>query len=235
MRVSVVSALAITLALSACGKEPAAVDPAAGADTATVEAAAEADTAAIETPLAPTDNSVLPDDETARKQALLDYATMEDSYINDPKGQWAATATASSAYGNAGMNEGDDPMASNAPGKVIGTVDGDTWSNNNTSIGFDWIEIGIANPVSANEIRSVLPDGRAAEAISKIELIDDAGTLHTVLSGVSPFKKDARGPRTWVVQSFDSTSYKVTGAKVTFANALMNGYTEVDAIQISGE
>lgn len=238
MRLSVVSVAALALALTACGKGPEAIEAAPGAEpeaAATAEPAPAETTAAGEAATGPADYSVLPEDETARRQALLDYATMEDSFLNDAKAQWAATAKASSAYGKAGMNEGDDPMAMNAPGQVTGALDGNTWSSETTDVGFDWIEVGFNRPVYAEALRIVFTDGQIAEAISKIELIDDTGTAHTIFSGVSPFKKDARGPRTWVVPEFEKTTFKVTGAKVTFANALLERYKEVDAIQISGE
>lgn len=236
MRLSVVSVAALVLALAACGKKPEAVEAAPGTE-APAEVTSTADPAPAEAgaPSGPADYSVLPDDEAARRQALLDYATMEDSFLNDAKAQWAATAKASSAYGKAGMSEGDDPMASNAPGQVTGALDGNTWSSETTNVGFDWIEVGFARPVFAEALRIVFPDGQIAEAISKIELIDETGTAHTVFSGVSPFKRDARGPRTWVVPEFEKTTFKVTGAKITFANALLDRYKEVDAIQISGE
>lgn len=38
--------------------------------------------------------------ETAQRQAKLDYATMEDGYINDTRGQWASSSSASSTYGD---------------------------------------------------------------------------------------------------------------------------------------
>ena len=236
MRLSVVSVAALALALAACGKKPETVEAAPGIEVPAESAAAAdpvpADAAEV---AGATDNSVLPEDETARRQALLDYATMEGSFLNDPNAQWAATARASSAFGQAGMNDGDDPMTPNAPGQVTGPLDGNTWSSETTNVGFDWIEVGFNRPVFAEALRIVFPDGQIAESISKIELIDDTGTAHTIFSGVSPFKRDARGPRTWVVPEFEKTSFKVTGAKITFANALLDRYKEVDAIQISGE
>ena len=170
--------------------------------------------------------------ELAEKQKLMDYATMEDTYMNDPKAQWASTATASSTFGD---EDGKTPSDSNLAKNVTGKVDGETWNNNNQDIGFDWIELGYEKPVAATEVRLVMPNGNAPESISKVELQDIEGKWNTVWSGISDTKNDDRGRRTWFVKTFPKTAYQVKAVKYTLANNLIHGYKQVDAAQLVGE
>jgi hypothetical protein len=170
--------------------------------------------------------------ELAEKQKLMDYATMEDTYMNDPKAQWASTATASSTFGD---EDGKTPSDSNLAKNVTGKVDGETWNNNNQDIGFDWIELGYEKPVAATEVRLVMPNGNAPESISKVELQDTEGKWNTVWSGISDTKNDDRGRRTWFVKTFPKTAYQVKAVKYTLANNLIHGYKQVDAAQLVGE
>ena len=233
-----VLSVAMALSLGACKKEDAeSAGNGAGATpdatTATTERAPSAGTAAE--PAA--DPAAEPSEEQrarAEQQAKLDYATMEDGYINDAKGQWAASAKASSSFGKAN-DEPADSQRSNTPWQATGTPNGEAWNNNNQDIGFDWIELAYANPVKATEVRAVTTSNEAAESISKIELIDTDGAAHAIWSGLSETKRDARGARTWVVHKFDATPYQVKSVKLTFANNVANGYKQVDAVQLIGE
>ncbi len=170
----------------------------------------------------------------ANKQALLDYATMEDRYINDSIAKWAASAKASSTYG---VTQEKSPAASSGygPEKAAGAIDGNTWCNNSTDLGFDWLELGYDKPVNATEVRIVFKPNSGAEAVTKMELIDTDGKLYTVWSGISDVKSDARGSRTWFVRTFAATPYKVKAVKITLANNLYPGYKEIDAVQLVGE
>lgn len=229
-----VLSIALSLALASCKKHEA--DPAG-------ETPADASAPAIETAPANTPASAAEsegaepseqDRERAEQQAKLDYATMEDGYLNDAKGQWASTAKASSAFGDANSAPADSHDG-NTPWQATGAPNGDNWNNNNQDIGFDWIELAYANPVKATEVRAVTTDNEAAESISKIELIDTDGTAHTIWSGLSDTKQDARGARTWIVRKFDATPYQVKSVKLTFANNVASGYKQVDAVQLIGE
>lgn len=165
----------------------------------------------------------------AEKKSALDYATMEDKYINDPRAQWASSATASSTFGE------PDPSDSNLPKNVTGKVDGNDWVNNNQTIGFDTLEVGYEKPVAATEVRLVVPDGEGIGTISKVELQDTEGKWNVIWSGVPDGKRDERGPRSWYVRSFDKTPYKVKAVKYTIANNLLHGYKKVDAAQLIGD
>lgn len=217
------------LLLVACGKKtpepaPAPVVIAAPAATAPAVIAASAPVTADPANLSAEQL------EQAEKKERLEYGVMEDKHINDPRAQWATTATASSTYGD------PKPDDSNRAGvAAIGPVDGKHWINNNVEIGFDWIEMGYATPVSATEVRLVLNDGQGAEAISKVELQDTDGKWTTIWSGLSDVKKDKRGTRTWFVRTFEKTPYKVKAVKYTIANNVERVHKYIDAAQLVGD
>jgi len=167
-----------------------------------------------------------------QKKELLEYSTMEDRYLNDPKGQWASAAKASSSFSSAGK-EPADSQASNTPWQATAAPNGNAWTNDNQNMGIDWLELTYATPVAATEVRAVLL--ASVGALSKVELIDEAGTPHEVWNGTDEVKPDSRGPRTWFVHTFDKSPYKVAKAKLSFANAVSSGYKEVDAVQLIGE
>lgn len=222
-----VLSIALSLTLTSCKKhEVGPTDDLAPAPTTASALAIEPATANPE----PSEQ----DRARAEQQAKLDYATMEDGYLNDAKGQWASAAKASSAFGDANAAPADS-QDGNTPWQATGAPNGDNWNNNNQDIGFDWIELAYANPVKATEVRAVTTDNEAAESISKIELIDTDGAAHAIWSGLSETKQDARGARTWIVHKFDATPYQVKSVKLTFANNVASGYKQVDAVQLIGE
>jgi hypothetical protein len=154
---------------------------------------------------------------------------MEDKYMTDPKAQWAATATASSTFGD------PKPSEVNLAVNAVGPIDNKNWTNNNQELGFDWIELGYAKPVQATEVRLVIENGEGIESLNKVELQSTDGKWNTVWTGISDAKKDTRGQRTWFVRTFDKTPYKVKAVKYTFANNLQHGFKNVDAAQLVGE
>lgn len=232
MNKNLVLALSLAvLSLGACHKKaeetaPAAETPAAPAPTASAPEAAK-----------PAAEQTDAEREMAHKKELMDYATMEDTYINDPKAQWSSTANASSVFGDQdGQKPSDSSLAINATGKLGGN--NYSWINNNREIGFDTLELGYDKPVFATEVRAVLPQGNganAAESLSKVELQDTTGKWNTIWSGISDVKRDDRGSNTWLVRKFDKTTYQVKAVKYTFANNLAHGYKEVNAAQLVGE
>jgi len=224
-RYTFLSMTLLIAALSACSKKPA-------------EEAAEAPAAEVATETAPAADPSQEDadkqaakEELAKKQAQLDYATMEDTYINDPKAQWASSAKASSGFGQDQGQIYDSSLPNNAAGQV----DGKSWQSNSSDVGFDWLEVGFEKPVHATEVRFALADEKAVMSASKIELIAADGTKHEVWSGVNDVTPDSRGQRTWFVKQFEATPYQVVGAKLSLANNMASGMKSVDAVQIVGE
>jgi len=220
-KIACTALLLAPLMLAACKKAEAPAQPAAPeAPVAAAPAAA---------PAAQPAELTEEQEEKARKQARLDFSALEDKYINDPRAQWAASATASSTYG------GDKPDDNNLPKHLIGPIDGKEWGNNNSDLGLDWIELGYAKPVQATEIRLVTDDHEAVESITKIELQDTDGKWNTIWSGVSEDKFNENGARTWIVRKFEKTPYKVKAVKYTISNNVKTGYKEVEAAQLVGD
>lgn len=225
-----ISRLALILAplvLVACNKKA----PDAAPPPVAVVAPAPAPAAAPAQPAAAVSEENMSDEQRAMasKQTKLDYAHMEDNYINDAKGQWAATAKASSTFGD------PKPSEVNLAQNVVGPADSKEWTNNNQNMGFDWLEVGFAKPVFATEMRAVISAGDEVGAMNKLELQDTDGKWHTVWEGISDVKADDRGPRTWFVRTFPKTAYKVQAAKYTIANNVEPGYKNIDAVQLVGE
>jgi hypothetical protein len=220
------SLLLSVLALTACQKKQAA--PAAEAPPAAAPAPAPSPAAA------PAPQPSAQDAEKAEKQAKLDYAMMEDSFLNDPKGQWAASAKASSTFGEKPEAPPETPDKSDA-WKLTGKPDGGIWNNNNQDIGFDWIELSYGKPVHATEIRAVFTGDESVKSVTKAELLHADGTAQTIWSGLSDLAEDRRGNRTWFVRKFEKTAQPVTAVKLTFANNVATGYKEVDAVQLIGD
>ena len=187
------------------------------------EATPVASVAAAPAPVADPANMSAEQKEMADKKEKMDFAVMEDKYINDARAQWAETGTGTSNYGGR--------TGKNATGKV----DGEYWENDQYDIGFDSLELGYARPVNASEVRIVFHQGSGVQAINKLELQDTDGKWNTVWSGISEMKDDRRGQRTWFVRSFDKTPYKARAVRFTLANNVESGHKEVDAVQLVGE
>lgn len=221
-RTAVVVPLIVVALLGACKKREPEPAPVAEAPVATAPAAATATPPAEQT---------AEQQELARKQALLAFATKEDKFINDPRAQWAAEAKASSVFGDKDKSVSD----SNKPQSAAGPADGRNWMNDNIDKGFDWLETTYATPVNATEVRVVITGGQGVQAINKVELQDTDAKWHTVWEGLSDVRKEENGNRTWFVRTFDKTAYKAKGIKVTFANNLQHDYKAIDAVQLVGD
>jgi hypothetical protein len=227
-RNAAVAALILTTLLAACQKRD---------KTAEEQAAAAAPVPAPASVPAPVP-AAAPAEQTPeqrdmeKKQALLAFGVMEDKFLNDTRGQWATDAKASTTYGD---SNGQTPSKSNLAQNAVGAPDGERWSNANTEKGFDWIELGFAKPVNATEVRVVLPHGQGVEAINKLELQDVDGKWVTVWEGLHNEQADKRGDRTWFIRTFEKTTYKAKGARVTYANNLHHDYKVVDAVQLVGD
>ena len=218
------------LALVACHKKEPVPAPAAVVMAAPAPAAAPAPVAASAAP-APIDpaNMTAEQKETAERQTKLDFATMEDKYINDPLAQWASGASASSSYGS------PEPDHNYVAAKATGAIDNNYWRNKTNDIGFEWLQLDYAKPVFATEVRLVTNSGNGVLALNKVELQDVDGKWNTIWTGLSDVKVDKRGPRTWFVRTFPKTAYKVKAVKYTIANNLEAGVKEFDAAQLVGE
>jgi hypothetical protein len=224
------AALSLTL-LSGCGNtgdtasEPAAADPTASTEAS--DAQESAATAQANEDLAREER------EAQAKRAAIEAALAEQKIIEDPKGQWAATATSSSAYYDHKDQESYSAwQATGAPNTERPGDARESWASKDTDAGIEWLQVTFEKPVHASEIR--VRQNYNPGAIIKVELIDDSGSAHTVFEDMDSTKYP-EDQFAWFIQSFDQTPYTVTGAKLTLAANAVLGYNEIDAIQLIGE
>lgn len=232
LRPAALTCLLLGLAtVAACGKKPeteSAAAPQATAPQATVPAPAAT------TAPAPQDEAALL--QAAEKKAAVERAMKEQALLDEPKGQWATSASASSTYAAdkaPASTAGYTPMRATGKPDVEHYGDSDNgWATEKTDAGIEWLELGFAKPVNATEIR--IRQNNAPGAIVKLELIDEAGAKHTVWEGLD---ETAYEPRTfaWFSRSFERTAYKAKGARITLATNAVPGWNEIDAVQLIGE
>lgn len=228
LRTAALPCLMLGLAsVSACKKqeaEPATPPPAAETSVATAPAAA-VDPAQEEAAR-----------QAADKKAAIERALKEQTIVEDAKGQWAVSATASSTYSyDKSPTANLEYTAMKATGKPDVESYGDagsSWTSEKSDGGIEWLELGFATPVNATELR--IRQNFNPGAVVKLELIDEAGSRHTVWEGVD---ETVYPPSTtsWLVRSFEKTGYKAKGARITLATNAVPGWNEIDAVQLIGE
>jgi hypothetical protein len=143
--------------------------------------------------------------------SAVDWALKQDEIKNDPKGQWAIEATASSTYGDA------KGMASYSANQVVGGPSVDHYGDNTSSWvpktedgGIEWIDLKFPKPVHATEVR--VRESCGSGAVIKVELFDEQGAGHAVWAGNDPTKD-----LNYLMVKFPKTAYKTARVKVTLA------------------
>ncbi len=212
------------LALVACHKKPPeapTVSESAAPAQAQVQTAAPA-------PAASEEQEALEE----KKKALAE-AMAENEILNDPKGQWAVDATASSADDDAKGQDSYSPwQVTGKPNVEHYGLSTDAWIAKTADSGIEWLKVDFANPVHAStiRIRQVLKPG----AIVKIELLEANGSAHTIFQGVDDSHYED-SHIAWLQKTFDPTPYLVKSAKITLATNMVPGYNAIDAIQLVGQ
>jgi hypothetical protein len=168
---------------------------------------------------------------TAQPAAPID----EKKIVEDKRGQWASSATASSTYAQSSAAK-----AGYSPWQATGAPNVDRYSDNPSSWTTksadsrdpEWLEVTFAKPVHATSMR--IRQNAAPGAIRRIELIDDAGIAHLIWEGTddTPYAKNTIG---WLVKDTPRTSYLVKAARITLMTARIWGWNEIDAVQLVGE
>lgn len=222
-----VAVVSMLVALTACQKKQ---EP-------TVDAASTSS----EAPAGPTEGAgvaaavpVEVDPEVARRKAAMEFALAEQKIADDPLGQWAVTARASSTFAS-GTDEkqGYQPwQATGAPNVTSYSDSSESWASKESDKGIEWLEVGFAKPVHATELR--IRQSNAPGAIIKVELIDDKDGRHGIFSGVD---ETSYPPQTitWFNARTEKTDYLVKGAVITLATNAVGGWNEIDAVQLVGE
>jgi hypothetical protein len=212
--------LLFALPFSGCKKDAATQQeskPAPAATTTTAPPAVPAATASSDS-----------NAETTAKLAGAAWALKQDEIKNDPNGQWAVQASASSTYNDA---KGTDPWSANqvagAPNVEKYGDDGRAWAPKTPDAGIEWLDLKYPKPVYATEVR--VRESCGSGALIKVEIFDEQGTAHPVWAG-----NDPTTDLNYLIVKFPKTTFKTDRVKLTLATNVVPGWNEVDAVQLVG-
>jgi len=166
--------------------------------------------------------------EASAKMAAADWAMKQDEIKNDPNGEWAIQATASSTYSDA---QGTAPYSANqatgVPNVDKYSDDGAAWAPKTADGGIEWLDLKYPKPVYATEVR--VRESCGSGAVVKVEIFDEKGAAHAVWQGNDPTKE-----LNYLMVKFPKTAFKTDRVKVTLATNVVPGWNEIDAVQLVG-
>jgi hypothetical protein len=166
--------------------------------------------------------------ETSSKMAAADWAMKQDEIKNEPNGQWAIQATASSTYSDAQGTAGYSAnQATGAPNVDKYGDDGNAWTSKTPDGGIEWLDLKYPKPVLATEVR--IRESCGSGAVIKVEIFDEQGGAHTVWQGNDPTKD-----LNYFIVKIPKTTYKADRVKITLATNVVAGWNEIDAVQLVG-
>jgi hypothetical protein len=218
-----ICAAAVLFGIAGCKKEtPATMSATSPAPASNAPATTSAPSAA---PAATTDGSSA---DTTAKLAGAQWALKQDEIKNDPKGQWAIAATASSTYQDAqGQASWSANQATGAPNVDKYGDDGHAWTTKTQDAGIEWLDLKYPRAVHAEEVR--VRESCGSGAVIKVEIFDEQGSAHTVWAG-----NDPTTDLNYLMVKFPKTAFKSDRVKVTLATNVVPGWNEIDAVQLVG-
>jgi len=167
--------------------------------------------------------------ELNQKLSAVDWALKQEDLKNDPNGQWAIDANASSSYGDAkGAAAWSAMQATGAPNVEHYGDDGRAWAPKTADGGIEWLDLTYAKPVNASEVR--IRESCGSGAVVRLEIFDDQGNSHKVWQGDDPTKE-----LNYFILKFPATSYKTNHLRITLATNAVPGWNEIDAVQLIGK
>jgi hypothetical protein len=215
------------LLVAGCRKGPEAAAPVASGPAVNAPAPAPTSVAASSgnTEAAPGGAGA----ETTAKQAGAEWALKQDAIKNDPDGQWAIQAKASSSYHDAeGAATWSANQATGAPNVEKYGDDGRAWAPKTPDGGIEWLDLTFPKPVFGTEVR--IRESCGSGAVIRVELFDEKSTPHVVWAGNDPTKD-----LNYLLVTFKKTTYKTDRVKVTLATNVVPGWNEIDAVQLVGK
>jgi hypothetical protein len=154
------------------------------------------------------------------------WALKQEDIKEDPQGQWASDATASSAWNDAKDKVRFAPWQATGEPNVDQEGDnGNAWTAKSPDAGIEWLDLTFPKAVSATGLR--IRESNGAGAIVRVELYDDKGKPHALWSGPDP----TRGLNYFEL-TFPKTTYKTNRVKITLATNIIPGFNEIDAVQL---
>jgi hypothetical protein len=217
---------ALAILVVGCKKEAASPDASSSAKPIAPAATAPAAPAAT-APIAGADaNGTIAD--AGAKLAGAAWAMKQDEIKNDPNGQWAIAATASSTYNDAkGMDAWSANQATGAPNVDKYGDDGKAWTSKTPDAGIEWLDLKYPKPVRAEEVR--IRESCGSGAVIKVEVFDEQGAAHTAWAG-----NDPTTDLNYLIVKLPKTAYKTDRVKLTLATNVVPGWNEIDAVQLVG-
>jgi hypothetical protein len=216
-------AFALVISVAGCKKEePKSMSATSSAPTPTEKSQPPSSTATSSASDA--GNSA----ETTAKLAGVAWALKQDEIKNDPKGQWAIQATASSTYNDAqGTANWSANQATGAPNVDKYADDGKAWTSKTPDGGIEWLDLKYPKPVHAEEVR--VRESFGSGAVIKVEIFDEQGAPHMVWAG-----NDPTTDLNYLMVKFPKTAFKTDRVKITLATNVVPGWNEIDAVQLIG-
>lgn len=166
--------------------------------------------------------------ETTAKMAAAEWALKQDEIKRDANGQWAIQATASSNYNDAqGTASWSANQATGAPNVDQYGDNGAAWTSKTPDGGIEWLDLKYPKPVHATEVR--VRESCGSGTVIKVEVFDELGAAHAVWQGNDPTTE-----LNYLMVKFPKTTFKTDRVKVTLATNVVNGWNEIDAVQLVG-
>lgn len=166
------------------------------------------------------------------KEKKVKEALEEQKILDDPNGQWAIDADASSSYGTT-RDGGWGILQMTGKPNVENYGDNTyAWASKEANKGIEWVELTFAKPIHATELR--VRQSYNPGAIIKIALYDEKGNREVIWEDVD---KTVYTPNTiqYFTAKFDETKYKTKKVRITLATNTVQGWNEIDAVQLVGE
>lgn len=200
--------------------------------------AQDASTPAPAAAVVPAPASAVPaeeDPEVVKKREAMEFALAEDAIKNDPKGQWAVSAKASTTYSSDPTNtaSGYHPFRATGAPDTERYSDADTsWATKESDAGLEWIELEYAKAVNASAVK--IRQNANPGAIISVDIYDETGSAHNIWKGpdATQYKPSTIS---WLTIPFDKTAFKTQRVKITLATNAVSGWNEIDAVQLIGE
>lgn len=150
-------------------------------------------------------------------------------FAQDPHGQWASTAEASSAYGS---DRYSARQSTGAPNVMHYGDFAEAWASKTPDGQQEWLKLTFAKPVRATAVR--VRQNYNPGAVSKIEAFAADGRSLIVWSGRDT-SVYAKGQIAWFTATFEPPPFPVQAIKLTLDSVKVKGWNEIDAVQLIGE
>jgi hypothetical protein len=157
------------------------------------------------------------------------FTAGEKKIVEDPNGQWAVTALASSSFGDVSYRTGWTPSDACGPPNVPSLSNSpEAWGPSNENYGYEWLDLSYATPVHATGVR--IKEVQAVGCIVIVEIKDTTGKYHVKWKGADKKERFI----SWLVLDFPATDYLTDGVKITLDTTICPNWKEIDAVQLQG-